>query len=184
MRLLESAAQSGDSSNQLYWITWPMRSLCGCSLLERTGQSRQVPEALPLHRLRRVVERMRADLATNLDLKTWRHESGYSRNQSCGFPEPLRSLRSSILLQLRVEKALFTCSGRLSDDGRCTIAANFVVFSVKNKFACKRPRGKLISGHMTTLILIQHLLKRQPPYGDTGICGTRTSQSAKNSRLR
>ena len=65
------------------------------------------PETFPdLHRLRRVVERMRADLATNLDLKTLAAESGYSRNQFLRmFRTATESTPHQFFLQLRVEKA-------------------------------------------------------------------------------
>jgi AraC-like DNA-binding protein len=74
------------------------------------GQDRRTShrpkEALAIPRLRRVIERMRTDLRTNLDLKTLAAESGYSRNHF------LRMFRTATdftphqyLLRLRVEKA-------------------------------------------------------------------------------
>ncbi|HYZ87460.1 MAG TPA: helix-turn-helix domain-containing protein [Bryobacteraceae bacterium] len=107
MRLLESAAKSEESSNQLYL------DHLACALTLRlfssgdNRQNRQVPKgALPLHRLRRVIERMRADLATNLDLKTLAAESGYSRNQFLRmFRTATASTPHQFFLQLRVEKA-------------------------------------------------------------------------------
>jgi len=112
MRLLESAAQSGDSSNQLYvdHLAYAFTLRLFSSGENGSGenrQSRQVPRgALPLNRLRRVVERMRADLATNLDLKTLAAESGYSRNQFLRmFRTATESTPHQFFLQLRVEKA-------------------------------------------------------------------------------
>jgi AraC family transcriptional regulator len=62
--------------------------------------------ALPYRRLRRVVERMEAELDTGLDLKTLALESGYSRNHF------LRMFRAATgytphqyLLRLRVKRA-------------------------------------------------------------------------------
>lgn len=107
MRLLESAAQSGDSSNQLYVDHLAYALTLRLFSSGENRQSRQVPRgALPLHRLRRVVERMRADLATNLDLKTLAAESGYSRNQFLRmFRTATESTPHQFFLQLRVEKA-------------------------------------------------------------------------------
>src|SRR5260370_26612105 len=71
MRLLESAVQSGDSSNQLYvdHLAYALTLRLFSSGEKR--QSRQVPRGeLPLPRLRRVRGRLRAELATNLHLKT------------------------------------------------------------------------------------------------------------------
>ena len=74
------------------------------------GQDRPyayIPQgALPAHKLRRVIERMNADLDTDLDLKTIAAESGYGRNHF------LRMFRAATdvtphqyLLRLRIEKA-------------------------------------------------------------------------------
>jgi len=105
MRL--SAAQSGDSSNRLYVDHLAYALTLRLFSSGENRQSRQVPRgALPLHRLRRVVERMRADLATNLDLKTLAAESGYSRNQFLRmFRIATESTPHQFFLQLRVEKA-------------------------------------------------------------------------------
>jgi AraC family transcriptional regulator len=107
MRLLESAAQSGDSSNQLYVDHLAYALTLRLFSAGEHRQSQQVPTgALPLHRLRRVVERMRADLATNLDLKTLAAESGYSRNQFLRmFRTATESTPHQFFLQLRIEKA-------------------------------------------------------------------------------
>jgi AraC family transcriptional regulator len=107
MRLLESAAQSGDSHNQLYVDHLAYALTLRLFSSGENRQIRQVPSgALPLLRLRRVVERMRADLATNLDLKTLAAESGYSRNQFLRmFRTATESTPHQFFLQLRVEKA-------------------------------------------------------------------------------
>src|SRR3982074_3501554 len=81
MRLLENAAKSGQPSDNLYVdhliYAFTLR-------LFSLGQGRQYTYthqgALPAHKLRRVIERMNADLDTDLDLKTIAAESGYSRN--------------------------------------------------------------------------------------------------------
>jgi AraC family transcriptional regulator len=77
MTLLENAAKAGESSNDLYVdhliYAFTLRLLS----LGQDRQSRSLPRgALPLDRLRRVEERMRAELCTNLDLKTIAAESG------------------------------------------------------------------------------------------------------------
>jgi AraC family transcriptional regulator len=107
MRLLENAARSGQSSDNLYVdhliyaFTIHLLSL---------GRGRQYTYArqgaLPAHKLRRVIERMNADFDTDLDLKTIAAESGYSRNHF------LRMFRVSTectphqyFLRLRIEKA-------------------------------------------------------------------------------
>ncbi|HYZ73898.1 MAG TPA: AraC family transcriptional regulator [Chthoniobacterales bacterium] len=107
MRLLESAAKSGDSSNQLYLD----HVACALTLrLFSSGENRQTQQihegALPLQSLRRVMERMRSDLVTNLDLKTLAAESGYSRNHFLRmFRAATGSTPHQFFLQLRVEKA-------------------------------------------------------------------------------
>src|SRR3982074_2078338 len=80
MRLLENAAKSGHPPDNLYVdhliYAFTLR-------LFSLGQGRQYTfareGALPAHKLRRVIERMNADLDTDLDLKTIAAESGYSR---------------------------------------------------------------------------------------------------------
>jgi AraC family transcriptional regulator len=107
MRLLENAAKSGEPSGNLYVdhliYAFTLRLLS-------LGQGRQytfIPQgALPAHKLRRVIERMNADLDTDLDLRTIAAESGYSRNHF------LRMFRAATewtphqyFLRLRIEKA-------------------------------------------------------------------------------
>jgi AraC family transcriptional regulator len=107
MRLLAEAAKPGTPSNNLYVdhliYAFTLR-------LFSLGQDRHytyIPQgALPAHKLRRVIERMKADLDTDLDLKTIGAESGYGRNHF------LRMFRAATectphhyFLRLRVEKA-------------------------------------------------------------------------------
>ncbi len=107
MRLLENAARSGQSSDNLYVdhliyaFTLHLFSL---------GQGRQytyIPQgALPAHKLRRVIERMNADLDTDLDLKTIAAESGYSRNHFLRmFRAATECTPHQYFLRLRIEKA-------------------------------------------------------------------------------
>jgi AraC family transcriptional regulator len=107
MRLLENAAKSGESSNNLYVdhliYAFTLR-------LFSLGQDRQytdIPQgALPAHKLRRVIERMNADLDTDLDLKTIAAESGYSRNHFLRmFQAATECTPHQYLLRLRIQKA-------------------------------------------------------------------------------
>jgi AraC family transcriptional regulator len=107
MGLLENAAKSGDPYDNLYVdhliYTFTLRLFS----LGRDRQSTYIPQgALPAHKLRRVIERMNAELDTGLDLKTIAAESGYSRNHF------LRMFRAATaitphqyFLRLRIEKA-------------------------------------------------------------------------------
>jgi AraC family transcriptional regulator len=107
MRLLENAAKSGEPSDNLYVdhliYAFTLRLLS-------LGQDRQftyIPQgALPAHKLRRVIERMNADLHTDLDLKTIAAESGYSRNHFLRlFRLATECTPHQYLLRLRIEKA-------------------------------------------------------------------------------
>jgi AraC family transcriptional regulator len=107
MRLLENAAKSDESSNNLYVdhliYAFTLR-------LFSLGQDRQytyIPQgALPAHKLRRVIERMNADLDTDLDLKTIAAESGYSRNHFLRmFQAATECTPHQYFLRLRIEKA-------------------------------------------------------------------------------
>jgi AraC family transcriptional regulator len=61
---------------------------------------------LPAHKLRRVIERMNADLDTDLDLKTIAAESGYSRNHLLRmFRAATECTPHQYFLRLRIEKA-------------------------------------------------------------------------------
>jgi AraC family transcriptional regulator len=107
MRLLENAARSGQSSDNLYVDHLIYAFTIHLFSLGRGRQYTYARQgALPAHKLRRVIERMNADLDTDLDLKTIAAESGYSRNHF------LRMFRVSTeytphqyFLRLRIEKA-------------------------------------------------------------------------------
>jgi AraC family transcriptional regulator len=107
MTLFENVAKSERPSNKLYVDHLIYAFTLHLFSLNDDRPNRHIPRgALPPHRLRRVIERMRADLCTNLDLKTIAAESGYSRNHF------LRMFRGATgctphqyFLQLRIEKA-------------------------------------------------------------------------------
>jgi AraC family transcriptional regulator len=107
MKLFENAAKAAETPNNLYLDHLIYAFTLHLFSLGQNRQTNHMPkEALALPRLRRVIERMRADLCTNLDLKTLAAESGYSRNHF------LRMFRTATevtphqyLLRLRVEKA-------------------------------------------------------------------------------
>lgn len=106
IRLLETEARSGGPAGLLY-VDHLLYALT-LRLFENSDRNReQSPRnKLPLLRLRRVVERMEADLSKDLDLKILASESGYSRNHF------LRMFRAATgvtphqyLIRLRVTKA-------------------------------------------------------------------------------
>jgi AraC family transcriptional regulator len=107
MRLLENAAKFGDPSNNLYVDHLIYAFTLRLFSLGKDRQYTDLPQgALPTHKLRRVIERMNADLDTDLDLKTIAAESGYSRDHF------LRMFRAATgctphqyFLRLRIEKA-------------------------------------------------------------------------------
>jgi AraC family transcriptional regulator len=107
MRLLETEANLGGSFNSLYvdHLAYALTSRLFSLAENRIGT--HIPKgALPLPRLRRVVERMRADLCTALDLKTLAAESGYSRNHFLRmFRAATESTPHQYLLRLRIERA-------------------------------------------------------------------------------
>jgi AraC family transcriptional regulator len=105
--LLEAEAASGGLSGALY-VDHLVYALTLHLLSGRTPRKngRVSQNRLSLPRLRRVLERMEADLSTDLDLKTLAAESGYSRNHF------LRMFRAATgfsphqyLLRLRVKRA-------------------------------------------------------------------------------
>jgi AraC family transcriptional regulator len=107
MRLLENAAKSRQPSDNLYVdhliYAFTLR-------LFSLGQGRQYTYArqgaLPAHKLRRVIERMNADLDIDLDLKTIAAESGYSRNHFLRmFRVATECTPHQYFLRLRIEKA-------------------------------------------------------------------------------
>jgi len=107
MKLLEKAAMSGESSNNLYVDHLIYAFTLRLFSLKQDRQYTYIPQgALPAHKLRRVIERMNADLDIDLDLKTLAAESGYSRNHF------LRMFRAATdctphlyFLRLRIDKA-------------------------------------------------------------------------------
>ena len=107
MRLLENAAKSGELSDNLYVDHLIYSFTLRLFSLGQDKQLTYVPEgALPAHKLRRVIERMNADLDTDLDLKTIAAESGYSRNHFLRmFQAATESTPHQYLLRLRIEKA-------------------------------------------------------------------------------
>jgi AraC family transcriptional regulator len=107
MRLLEKAAMSGESSNNLYVDHLIYAFTLRLFSLEQDKQYRYIPQgALPAHKLRRVIERMNADLDINLDLKTLAAESGYSRNHFLRmFLAATECTPHQYFLRLRIEKA-------------------------------------------------------------------------------
>ena len=107
MKLLEDAAKSGTPSNNLY-----VDHLIYAFTLRwfSVGQDRQYaysPQgALPPHKLRRVIERMRDDLCSDLDLKTLAAESGYSRYHFLRmFRTATECTPHQYFLRLRIENA-------------------------------------------------------------------------------
>jgi AraC family transcriptional regulator len=107
IKLLEAEAESGGLSGPLYVdhlvyaLTLRLLSVRTPREDERASQNR-----LPLPRLRRVVERMEADLSTDLDLKTLAAESGYSRNHFLRmFLAATGFTPHQYLLRLRVKRA-------------------------------------------------------------------------------
>jgi AraC family transcriptional regulator len=106
IRLLENATKFGQS-NRLYVDHLIYAFTLHLFSLGQDRQSTYTPHgALPAHKLRRVIERMRADLDTDLDLKTIAAESGYSRNHFLlMFRAATNSTPHQYFLQLRIEKA-------------------------------------------------------------------------------
>lgn len=109
MRLLENAAKCEEPTDNLYVDHLIHAFTVRLLFLGRDTQYRFLPQgALPAHKLRRVIERMNADLDINLDLKTIAAESGYSRDHF------LRMFRTATgctphqyFLRLRIEKAQY-----------------------------------------------------------------------------
>jgi AraC family transcriptional regulator len=107
MRLLENAAKSEQPSDNLY-----VDHLIYAFTLRLFSLGRGRPYtyaregALPAHKLRRVIERMIADLDTDLNLKTVAAESGYSRNHFLRmFRAATECTPHQYFLRLRIEKA-------------------------------------------------------------------------------
>jgi AraC family transcriptional regulator len=105
VRLLERES-SADGESGLLFIDHLAYSVALRMLALGEKQCDSSPNALPMVRLKRVIERMRTDLTEDIDLKTLAAESGYSRNHF------LRMFRTATgqsphqyLMRLRIEKA-------------------------------------------------------------------------------
>jgi AraC family transcriptional regulator len=107
MRLLEDAAKSGEPSDNLYVDHLIYSFTLRLFSLGKDRQYTYIPQgALPAHKLRRVIERMSADLDIDLDLKTIAAESGYSRNHFLRmFRAATECTPHQYFLRLRIEKA-------------------------------------------------------------------------------
>jgi AraC family transcriptional regulator len=107
MRLLENAAKSGGPSDNLYVDHLIYSFTLRLFSLRQHRQYTYIPQgALPARKLRRVIERMNADLDTDLDLKTIAAESGYSRNHFLRmFQAATECTPHQYFLRLRIEKA-------------------------------------------------------------------------------
>jgi AraC family transcriptional regulator len=107
MRLLENAARFGESSDNLY-----VDHLIYAFTLHwfSVGQYRRYTHspqgALPAHKLRRVIERMKDDLCSDLDLMTLAAEGGYSRYHFLRmFRTATECTPHQYFLRLRIENA-------------------------------------------------------------------------------
>jgi AraC family transcriptional regulator len=107
MRLLENAAKSGEPSDNLYVDHLIYAFTLRLFSLGQGGQYTYIPQgALPAHKLRRVIERMNADLDIDLDLRTIAAESGYSRNHFLRmFRAATECTPHQYFLRLRIERA-------------------------------------------------------------------------------
>ena len=107
MRLLENAAKHWEPSNNLYVDHLIYSFTLRLFSLRQHRQYTHIPQgALPAHKLRRVIERMNADLDTDLDLKTIATESGYSRNHFLRmFRAATECTPHQYFLRLRIERA-------------------------------------------------------------------------------
>jgi AraC family transcriptional regulator len=105
--LLEAAAKSGTLSEPLYveHLTYAL-TLRLLSLDMNREPERIAGNALSGPRLRRVLDRMEADLSSELNLKTLANESGYSRNHFLKmFREATHCSPHRYLVELRVKRA-------------------------------------------------------------------------------
>jgi AraC family transcriptional regulator len=121
VKLLAAEADAGGASGRLYAdhlahaLAIRFRQLAAGTTMPASSRSGQMPGRV----LQRVLDRMKADFATDLDLKTIAAESGYSRSHF------LRTFRASMgysphqwLTRLRVEEAkalLQNASSSLTD---------------------------------------------------------------------
>ncbi|WP_245536455.1 helix-turn-helix domain-containing protein [Terriglobus saanensis] len=106
-KLLSHEAAKGGLSGRLYADQLATALAIRLLFLERQEGRREFckASALPRHRLRRVIERMR-ELQSDLDLKTLATESGYSRTHFLRmFRESMGCTPHQYLLRLRLERA-------------------------------------------------------------------------------
>jgi AraC family transcriptional regulator len=138
LRFLEIEARSAKQANRLYVdhlaYALTLRLLSLGSGSEQHEQNRKLPKgALPLYKLRRVVERMKAELTADLDLETLAAEAGYSRYH---FLRMFRAATSCTpyryFLRLRIEKAQ---SIMRNNSLRMIDIAEACGFSTQNQFA-------------------------------------------------
>jgi AraC family transcriptional regulator len=107
VRLLEQEAKSDGRSGRLYaeHLSYALAARL-LSLDTQRKAERASKNALSGPRLRRVLERMEADLSSELDLKTLAAESGYSRNHFLRmFSQATKSTPHRYLIHLRVKRA-------------------------------------------------------------------------------
>jgi AraC family transcriptional regulator len=108
LRLLLKESETGGPSGTLYaeslMTALATRLLHAARLQNPSESARSAP--LPPRALRRVLERMRADVSANLDLATLAAETGYSRAHFLRmFREATGQTPHRYLLELRLEKA-------------------------------------------------------------------------------
>ena len=107
MRLLEEESRSGGSLGRLYveHLTYAL-TVRLLSLGMKRASCQSSINVLPASRLHRVIDRMKAGLSSDLDLKTLAMESGYSRNHFLRmFRAATGNTPHQYVLRLRVNKA-------------------------------------------------------------------------------
>lgn len=114
IRLIEQEAQSSGASGRLYidHLTYAL-TLRLLALDARRDDGFTLSNSLSHRRLKRVVERMEADLGTDLDLKTLAVESGYSISHFLRmFQAAMGCTPFRYLSQLRVKRAQVMMSNK------------------------------------------------------------------------
>jgi AraC family transcriptional regulator len=106
IRLLDEEARTGGRLGRLY-AEHLIHALTQRLLLMGTAKEARVPSAaLPRPRLKRVLDRMQADLSTDLDLHSLAKESGYSKSHFLRmFREATGITPYQYLLRLRLQQA-------------------------------------------------------------------------------
>lgn len=106
IRLLDEEARTGGKLGRLY-AEHVIYALTQRLLWMGTGREAHVPgNALPRPRLQRVLDKMQADLSTDLDLHSLAKESGYSRSHFLRmFREATGITPHQYLLRLRLQQA-------------------------------------------------------------------------------